>query len=428
MTIMKTVSKKKKIISITIIAILLIIGYMAVKKINNAKAILLDEDIALEYTLVLKDISQTYSTSGSVSSKVDKIIKSPFSSESVDFIVEVGDEINKGDVIAVFDDSDVKVSLLLQEKTVLNLESQLNQIMDEGNKSYLSSMESARIAYESAKAAYDQNLLLYETGGISLRELDASEDEMGNAYNNYDYNRSKYYGYNLETEVKILEKSLEVERINLAQLQNDYENIEMKSEIHGTIVALYAESGDSISQGQNIYEIMDLNSLEVISQISEYEINQIEEGQEVIITVSGNNGIQSKGIVRQIYPSADSSGSEVSVVTVIDIINPDPILKPGFSANLEILIDSKKEAKVVPYDALINTPKGYSIIKIVDGEEIVIPVETGVESDLMIEIISDQISEGDIIKVISTVDFTTMKQNDGMFVPGAGKPGTIIKK
>ncbi len=69
----------------------------------------------------------------------------------------------------------------------------------------------------------------------------------------------------------------------------------------------------------------------------------------------------------------------------------------------------------------MDSPKGYMITKIVNGEEEKIPVETGVESDLMIEIITDKIQEKDIIIVYSSIDFSDKGTGNGMFIPGQGR-------
>lgn len=404
-----------------ILAVLLVVGYLGYQTIYKSKDIMMDDVKTQEYELKLMDINQTYSTTGNVSSKVDKIITAPFTSEKFTLAVDIGDELEKGDVIGIFDDSDIRINLLIQEKSVISIEYQLDQLKSEGNKSYFSSFESSRISYENAKEIYEKNIELYNSGAISFSELESSKDAMNNSQYTYDLNSSRYYGFNLQNEIEILEKTLEVEKIRLEKLNDDFEEVELTAENSGTIVDIFVESGDSVNVGQNLYRIMNLDELEIITQISEYEIKDIKESQKVIVTILGDDSVITMGEIIKVYPSAFVSGNDATVNIIIDLINPDSALMPGFSTNVEIMIANKENAKVVPYDALISSPKGYTVIKVVDGEEQIIPVATGIESDLMIEIISDEINEGDIVKVMSTIDFSNDTKDGEMMFPGKNR-------
>lgn len=413
--------KRRNKMILIISAGLIVIGYLGYQKIYKSRDVMIDDIKTQEYELKLMDIDQTYSTTGNVSSKVDKIITAPFTSEKFALDVDIGDELEKGDVIGIFDDSDIRVSLLTQEKSVISIKYQLDQLKSEGNKSYFSSFESSRISYENAEEIYEKNIELYNSGAISFSEVESSKDAMNNSQYTYDLNSSRYYGFNLQNEIDILQKTLEVEKIRLDQLKNDYDKIQLVAEYDGTIVDIFVESGDFVNVGQNLYRIMDLDELEIITQISEYEIKDIKEGQKVIVTILGDDSVITMGEIIKVYPSAFVSGNDSTVNIIIDLSNPDSALMPGFSTNVEIMIANKKNAKVVPYDALISSPKGYTVIKVVDGEEQIILVATGIESDLMIEIISDEIKEGDIVKVMSTIDFSNDIKDGEMMFPGKNK-------
>ncbi len=325
---------KKKRIIIGVIIVVVILGIFLFLRNSSKNDAISEEAQTQEYQVALKDITQSYSTSGNVYSKIDKTVRAPFNSERFTLSVDIGDEVKKGDVIGVFDDSDIRINLLTQEKTVANIEYQLTQLNNEGNKSQLSSLENSRSSYESAKATYEKNMSLYNAGAVSLSELNASKDAMNNAYNNYESNRGVYYGFDMENEVEMLEKTLEVERIRLAQLEEDYQKVELLSENDGTIVDIFIDSGDSVMMDQEMYQIMDLNQLEVITEISEYEIKDVQLGQEVIVTTLGDDTVNAKGVIKTIYPKANVSSSDVTVTVKIDLIKPSAALRPGFSTNL----------------------------------------------------------------------------------------------
>jgi len=413
--------KKRKIIVLLVLIMLLIGVFYGYQRVNEKKKMELEKEKTQEYKVTLMDIDQTYSTSGQVFSKVDKTIRSAFESEECTLTVEIGDVVKAGDLVGTLNDSDIRIGLLTQEKTIMGIESELNRLKSEGNKGYLSSLESARTSYNNAKEVYEKNVNLYSAGAISLSDLEASEDQKNNTYRTYDSERGRYYGFDLQNEIVILEKTLEIEQLRLAKLEDDYEMVRLTAENDGTIVGLFIESGDPVEMRQELYQIMDLGQLEIVTEISEYEIKDIKEGQEVMITTLGDESVKSMGRISKIYPSANVSGPDVTVSVVVDIPESNSTLKPGFSTNLEIMIASKKNAKVVPYDAIITSEKGHMIIKLVDGKEKKILVETGVESDLMIEVISDELNEGDTIIVMSTIDFSGEQFKDRSKMPGRKK-------
>jgi HlyD family secretion protein len=421
---LKSWSKKKKVLVGVIIVTILVLIIVGVKiRNNNLKDQV--ENVNQTYEVSLMNLSQVYSTTGTIASKNEITLDSPFSSEEFILDVIVGNSVNEGDIIGHFDDRDIKIDLLNQERTVLSLEYQLKQLKGEGNKQFLSGLQNTSSSYDSAKQTYETNLELYGTGAISLSELNNSQDAMDNAYASYDVSRSQYYGFDMENEIAMLEKSLAVEQIKLEKLQQDFESVELKAPMTGVVSQVFVESSDSVVQGQQLITFVDLEHLEVVAQISQYEVGALEEGQQAFLTVLGNENIRGSGNISLVYPTGTSSGSEVSFTTLIDVIKASDALRPGFSVTIDITLASAEDALVVPYDALNKTPTGYSVTRLLGENEEDISVTTGVESDLMIQIFSEEIAAGDIVRVYSDIDYSIALEKEGMLLPGgATGPGS----
>jgi len=159
--------------------------------------------------------------------------------------------------------------------------------------------------------------------------------------------------------------------------------------------------------------------LVVEATVSEYEINQVQLDQTVIIETLGDNK-QYTGTITDVSPTGIISGSEVLIPVTIEIANEDSALKPNFTANIEITVAQKDNALIIPYEAITDTPKGSMVMIVRDGKEMMIPIEKGIASDLYIEIISDEIIEGDEIVLRTYTSAGLSDPNMMLQLPGMG--------
>lgn len=410
---------KKGIIAAVVIIVIGFGGFFGYNNFFKASAEEVEAEVQT-FDVTVMQLTETYSTSGNISSKVDEEIVAPIASDLYTSNIEVGDVIAVGDVIGTLDDSGIKIEVLNQEKTILSLQADISELKSSGTTSYAVSIENARIAYEDAKSTYEKNVSLFSSGAVSQSEVNSAKDAMDKALNSYNLEKNKYSSYDYSAQLELLEKSLEIEQLELEALLEDYEGVTVTSDYAGTVVDIYVESGDSVSEGQSILRVMDMTSLEIITDVSEYEIMDLEEGQMVIIQALGDDSLVGRGEITTISPNAEVDGTDVVVSITIDITDGADNFKPGYSTDLTVMVAQSDSAMVVPYDALVTLPKGYAVTKLVGEEEVSVVVETGIESDLMVEIISDDIAEGDTVIVYSAIDYTNQAAGGGLMIPGMG--------
>jgi HlyD family secretion protein len=377
-----------------------------------------------EYTLTKSQITETLSTSGTVQADSIEQLLGDVTSEVTNIYVEIGDEVSVGQVLAEMNPIDVQSDILNQQVVIANLEKEIKTLkIDKGTSKKLA-YDNAKVSLDNAKSDYDSNVILFENGALSQSDLDQSLESYNKAISDYESAKSTYESYDYATEYSILEKKLQVENTKLESLEQDILDHQVVASIDGVVTALNIEEGEVPKESDVMMEIQDLSNLKIEASISEYEINDIAVGQEVTISTLGNEDKTYSGVVERIYPSGEIEGSEVFVTVLIEVLDEDQYLKPNFSANIDILIENKEDALLVPYDALITTPKGYALQLKTEDEETanMVRVETGIEGDLTIEVISDQLEEGMVILVDSSVDISTSQRQGGMMIPGMGGP------
>lgn len=377
-----------------------------------------------EYTLTKSQITETLSTSGTVQADSIEQLLGDVTSEVTHIHVEIGDQVSVGQVLAEMNPIDVQSDILNQQVVIANLEKEIKTLkIDKGTSKKLA-YDNAKVILDNTKSDYDSNKILFENGALSQSDLDQSLESYNKGISDYESAKSTYESYDYATEYSILEKRLQVENTKLESLEQDILDHQVVASIDGVVTALNIEEGEVPKESDVMMEIQDLSNLKIEASISEYEINDIVVGQEVTISTLGNEDKTYSGVVERIYPSGEIDGSEVFVTVLIEVLDEDQYLKPNFSANIDILIENKEDALLVPYDALITTPKGYAIQLKTEDEETanMVRVETGIEGDLTIEVISDQLEEGMVILVDSSVDISSTQRQGGMMIPGMGGP------
>lgn len=406
---------------IAIIGVLVGVGYMYTTKEETT----IEASTVQEYLLNKQAISETLTTSGVVTSETTEQLLGDVSSEVTNIYVAIGDQVSAGEVLAEMNPIDVQSSILNQEVIIANLEQEMKTLGNDKGQSKKLAYENTKVALENTTSTHESNKTLYKNGAISQSDLDQSTESYNKALSDYNSAKIAFNSYDYATEYSILEKRLQVENTKLESLRQDLLDHQVVASTHGVVTALNIEEGEVPKESDVMIEIQDLSNLKIEASISEYEINQIAVGQEVIVTTLGNEDKAYSGLIERIYPSGEIEGSEVYVTVIVDVQDEDSHLKPNFSANLEILVAQKSDAFLVPYDALVKTPRGYAIqIKTEDDEKPnMIRVETGIESDLTIEVISDQLVEDMVVLVESTVDLGSMQQRGGLMLPGMGGQG-----
>ncbi|OPL07692.1 MAG: hypothetical protein AVO33_03960 [delta proteobacterium ML8_F1] len=419
MTKIKRIFKEKRrmIVSGTIVAAVLAGALIFLGASSNART----EQSPQLFTIARENIEQTFETTGTINAREEATVVAPFASDSLELEVTIGQTVEAGELLASLDTAAIEEKILASEISLLNYESQRKQLFSQSNLSYVNSMAVSKANYQDALEEYEANTSLYEKGSISKVALEQSRDKMEQAYNEYTLNQKKYEGYDVSSEIMILDKNIEMEFKRLEELKEDFAGAQVRAPIKGTVTSLDGEDLEAIGDKAALMTITNLEALEVEAAVSEYEVQGIREGQPAVVYALANPSERYEGVVTQIYPVGDTTGGEVTVTIIVSLDNTDENIKPGFSAGLEILLAQARDALVVPYDAIVITPQGENVMKMdAQGEETLVEVTTGIESSLMVEVISESLHEGDQVVVYSTMDFA-QERTGGLPIMGGGR-------
>lgn len=171
------------------------------------------------------------------------------------------------------------------------------------------------------------------------------------------------------------EAAYETARAQLALSRDNLERSTVKAPIAGVVQQRAVVEGQFVNQGDMIALMVQSDPLRLRFTVPESRIARLSRDMRLNFAVPAYGGLSFTGTVYDIGAFADQETREV--ICWARVTNPDSVLKPGFFAHVNLEVDSKAEAIVVPLSAILPTEQGMTAYVIEDGIARRRPVETG---------------------------------------------------
>lgn len=399
--------KSKKIIIPVIIVVIALIGGIIFIKSRPSQSNGSEETIK-QSTFKIREmpLTETYTTTGTVYSENDQTLTAGIATSVNTIVVKEGDRVSQGDPLMILDTTDLENEIKSTEYEVDSLKASISSSQITGATSLKNALSDAEKARADAQTDYDNAKSLYALDGISKSELDAYEDSVNTAQNKVKEAQDALNSYYAKDEVSLSLKKLEVLEYNLETLKEKMNNATVKAPFDGTVGEIYVNENDSVDASTALVRVIDMAHLSVQSAISEYDLYKFSTGLSATVSTLGNKDKTYEATISKIGIVGEVSGSEVSVPITMTIGSPEAsdLLKPNFTATVDIVISNSPNALVVPFEAVTDRPDGQSIILKQSGDTLVpIQVTRGITNEIYVEVISDELSAGDTIVYSTSV-------------------------
>ena len=223
----------------------------------------------------------------------------------------------------------VKKGQILLRLDPANLQARLRQ-----TQAQLAASNAAQVL---ARATYERNLKLVAAGFISALTLDQGQREVDAAVAN-----------------------VELGRAQVESAQTDLDNSVIRSPIDGVVIRRNTDVGQTVAasfQTPDLYLLArDLRQMVIQTNVSEADVGLIKTGQAVHFTVDAYPEREFEGLVQQFRLNSASAQGVVTYTIIVDVENPDELLKPGMTAQTRIVVSSKPKVMRLPTAALRFRP------------------------------------------------------------------------
>lgn len=366
-------------------------------------------------TPVIKgDIQESLFVNGPVEGTDSVEVVSSLHAEIIDMPVKEGDRVQKDQVLATLDTTDIQREVDIAQ----NAYDQAVSNLDKQNRDAVNGYAKAIQDHAEAAKQLDRVNTLFQMGASSQVELETAQNAVNDAKRQID-------SYIVKDGQAVADDSyriqVETARLELEQKKKRLEDTQIKSPITGTIVRVNTKVGrfaDTIDDDKPIFIIDNLDTLEMKIKVSEFSIGKIAIGQPVKISADILGGETIDGEVTAISPTGEEKGggsTERVIPTTVRIMDNNTKLIAGITAKAEILLADSKDTLIVPISSLLQKEDGMIYVAAVENNQVkLIGVETGVENDIQVEIIPKegyQIDENTQIVTTPDPSFT-----DGMQV------------
>jgi multidrug efflux pump subunit AcrA (membrane-fusion protein) len=195
-----------------------------------------------------------------------------------------------------------------------------------------------------------------------------------------------------------LNSQLEQARKELEYAEKLFLGIPVISPMDGIVTQKFIESGSAVVAKQNLFTIVDFNSLIIKSSVSEDLFSKIKTGERLKVKFNALPEKDFYAIVTLKYQQFDPVTRNFPVE--LKLINRTKEIAPGMMAEIELVTDKKDKALTVPNDVFIVNQKGEKIVFVVkDSVAIQRIVQTGISNEKVTEVISG-LKEGEKIVVM----------------------------
>jgi HlyD family secretion protein len=387
------VNKKRVAVLIVVVFILGFTIYAALNQSVEAEG---DKYYLKAFEVKEQELSSIVFTSGQVASKTEQNLTFSQSGKVTTLNFEVGDSVKKGDLIAKLDQEDLLSQIRSTALQVEINEKNIQKLRMSGVVNYEGAYKNAQLNYEEALSTFENNKKLYENGVISASEFDRYKNALALAENDYNTTKKKYEGYGNGIDLEIAKLQLEESKAQLSDLENKLKDMMIEAPFDGVITSNNLKQGEFVMSNSQGIVIETIDDLMIETEISQYDVDNINIGQVVDISRNGEDVVY-EGKVSKINPTAVVSQQASIVPVEINIISKNHY-KPNYTVNIEIETASNMNAKVIPYEAIVRDEENNHIVfKYTEGRAEKIVVGRGINGPLRTEIISEDINVGDTI-------------------------------
>jgi RND family efflux transporter MFP subunit len=260
-------------------------------------------------------ITQTLACGGEVQPIRQVDVKPEVSAKLVQLLVNVGDRVTEGQVVARLNDKD-----LLTEKSAAESE-----------------VEGARLSFEKADRDLKRKRQMRVSRVISQEEVDNAQSEFDLARNAQRSAQSR-----LDTVLERITKTV------------------IRAPLTGTVLTVPVAEGQivvgaaSVNSGTTLMTLADLSQMMIVANINQVDVARLSAGKKVVFSADPLPGVMMSGVIERVAPVAAVKNNVKSFEVRVRIEALDPRLRPGMTANLTFDLGGVSDALAVPVTAVFS--------------------------------------------------------------------------
>ena len=226
---------------------------------------------------------------------------------------------------------------------------------------YQSILNSAKASLSAANASLENmNAQLYQANATVSRNKSLKASTKGVLPSRSDWDRDWANYLVAKAQISSAKAQVDQAKHALVSSQYDLDRTTVYSPVDGIILVRDIDPGQTVAasfQTPVLFKIAkDLTKMELQASIDEADIAKVKAGQSATFSVDAYPERRFEATIKLVRVNSEIVDGVVTYKAVMDINNRELLLKPGMSADADIVVQTLANTFVVPKAALLYTP------------------------------------------------------------------------
>ena len=350
------------------------------------------------------DIQNTLTATGVVKPSYEREINAPVNTEIKNVVLPKGTVVKKGQLIMNLDQEFTQLEydrlndeLELRENNI----DKLNLQYDKDLKDLDYNDQIKALSLSQLRAQVKDQERLVAIGGATAEELEqaklrleVAEIEKLMLENDLEYTRKANVKEkrNLELEFTIQQKKLQ-------ELKRKLTETEVRAPLNGVITWILEDVGRTVSQGEPLVRIADLNSYVIEASTSDRNTERINVGMPVNVRINRNN---LKGVISSVLPAVEDN----TVKFLVELENKnDESLRPNMRAEVYLITDQKSDVLRIKNGVAFGGASSLDIFLVEGDRAVKMRITKGLSNSDFVELTSSNVKVGQRLIISETEDY-----------------------
>jgi RND family efflux transporter MFP subunit len=371
--------KKNKIILIVVVCVVIgLVGWKVIgtilKSSQGSGLRRTAASVAVEVEAIRKaTIRDSGNFTGTLAPKSQYVVAPKISGRLERLLVNIGDRVNRNQLIAVLDDEEHGQQVRQAEADLLVAQANL---------------EESKSSMDMAKRELERVEELHKRGISADSELDAAKGNEATQEARYKV---------AQAQVANREAALEAAKVRLS-----YTKITASWEEGANTRVVgerFVHQGAMLTPNAQILSILEIDPLLAIIHITDKDYFRLKTGQIALISTDAFLDQTATGEIVRIAPLLKETSREARVE--IEFSNPEGLFKPGMFINVQIEFTTHEQATVVPVSAVVrrDNRQGVFLADMENSVALFVPVKVGISTSELAEIVEPTDFSGYVVSL-----------------------------
>lgn len=286
-----------------------------------------------------------------------------------EIFVEEGAVLEQGQQILKLTNNNLQLQLLNNEAQMYETMNYLRQArlsMEQNSLNLQQQMAEIGYNLSELRRKFERYQQLHGKNLVSQQEFEQVRDEYTYMQKKQELTMKSFRQDSLLRQVNIAQLEGQVDHMqrNLQVVRQNLDNLLVKAPIHGQLTSLNAEIGESISPGQRLGQVDEVDDFKVNVPIDEHYLSRVTTGQAGSFTFAGNTY---QVMTTKVYPEVENGRFRVDMEFAGET---PPDLRRGQSLHINLELAAPSMAVLVPRGGFFQTTGGNWIYVVSEGGDV----------------------------------------------------------